>query len=65
MYNNFTNIHNVSTYVRTQVRKYSKYTHKCQIRIIRVLPRPSLVVVICFAQFSKTAAVYLSSIWAN
>ena len=33
--------------------------------IFRVLPRPSLVVVIWFAQFSKTADVYLSRIWAN
>ena len=31
----------------------------------RVLPRPSLVVVIWFAQFLKTAAVYLCRIWAN
>ena len=37
----------------------------CVLCIRRVLPRPSLVVVICFAQFLKTAAVYLSSIWAN
>ena len=36
------------------------------IYVRRVLPRPSLVVVIWFAQFLKTAAVYfLSRIWAN
>ena len=31
----------------------------------RVLPRPSSVVVIWFAQFLKTAVVYLCRIWAN